>query len=159
MIHNHAPRTLIRSAMENAATAVWLLEPRQRGERLRRRLKLAHDEAKEAGQVHKLFPAEVMAGKRPAQERVVEIRSLAIHLGLDPDDVVGRFSYEKVVRMAGEATRLGVDLSALVWRLGRGFAHGRYWASMFWLQREVVDASIARQLLGTAGSATSMRRR
>jgi hypothetical protein len=40
-----APYTLIRSAMENAATAVWLLEPSQRPERLRRRLKLAHHEA------------------------------------------------------------------------------------------------------------------
>jgi hypothetical protein len=71
------------------------------------------------------------------------VRSLAIHLGLDPDDVAGRFSYEKVVRVAGEATRLGADLSALVWRLGSGFAHGRYWASMSWLQREVVASKEA----------------
>jgi hypothetical protein len=71
------------------------------------------------------------------------VRSLAIHLVLDPDDVAGRFSYEKVVRVAGEATRLGADLSALVWRLGSGFAHGRYWASMSWLQREVVASKEA----------------
>jgi hypothetical protein len=138
VVHNYAPMTLVRAAMENAATAVWLLEPSQRAERLRRRLKLANHEAWEAGQAHKLLPAALLEGKRSAQERMAEIRALAIRLGLNPDDVAGRLSHEKLVRAAGEATEHGADRSAFVWRLCSGFAHGRYWASLSTLQHEVL---------------------
>jgi hypothetical protein len=136
VLHPYAPYTLLRSAIENAATAVWLLAPPQRSERVRRRLKLARHEAWESGQVRKLVPAEVFEGRRTAEERIAEIRSLAIALGLDPNDVCGQFGYESVVRQAGEATKLGGDLSALMWRLCSGLTHGRYWASLSFLQRE-----------------------
>lgn len=138
ILNVYAPFTLVRSAMENAATAVWLLEPRQRPERLRRCLKLARYEAWESGQVHKLLPPEALKGKRTAQQRLDEIRALAIQLDLNPDDIAGQFSYEKVIRTVGEAAGVGGDLSALIWRFGSGFAHGRYWASFSLLQREVV---------------------
>jgi hypothetical protein len=72
-----APYTLARSAMENAATAVWLLEPAQRPERLRRRLKRAHHEAWEEGKLHELLPAKALKGKRSAQQRMAAIRALA----------------------------------------------------------------------------------
>jgi hypothetical protein len=140
MLHIYAPMTLLRAAIENAASAVWLLDPAQRLERLRRRLKLAHHEASEAGQVAKLLPAQVMAGVRTAQERMDEIRALAQQLCLDPSDVAGRFSYEKVVREAGEATQLGGDLTAFLWRLTSGFAHGRYWATLSTLKRQALPA-------------------
>lgn len=140
-LHVYAPMTLVRAAMENAATAFWLLEPSRRSERLRRCLKLARYEAKEAGEVQllmrRLFPPEVLQGKRTAEERIKEIRELAIELDLDPDDVVGRFGYEKVIHTAGEAIGIGGDLAAFTWRLCSGFAHGRYWASFSFLEREV----------------------
>jgi hypothetical protein len=142
-----APYTLIRSAMENAATAVWLLEPPRRPERLRRRLKLAHHEAWEESKVHELLPAKALEGKRSAQERMVKIRALAAELDLS--DVAGQFSYERIIREVGKTTlqeddepspdRLSPeDQAALAWRLCSGFAHGRYWASFSWLEREVV---------------------
>jgi hypothetical protein len=81
------------------------------------------------------------AGVRTAQERIDEIRSLAVQLGLDPHDVCGRFSYEKVVREAGEATRLSADMTAFLWRLTSGFAHGRYWATLSTLQRQALPAT------------------
>jgi hypothetical protein len=104
----YAPFALVRSAIENAATAVWLLEPQRRGERLRRRLKLAHHEVWESGQALKLLPA-AFAGDRSVQEIQADIRTLAVQLGLDPHDVAGRFSYEKVIWTAGEATGVGGD--------------------------------------------------
>jgi hypothetical protein len=76
VVHTYAPFTLLRSATENAATAVWLLEPRPRTERVRRRLKLAHHEARESGKAQKLMAAEALAGKRTAEERTTEIRLL-----------------------------------------------------------------------------------
>jgi hypothetical protein len=144
-----APYTLARSAMENAATAVWLLEPAQRLERLRRRLKLAHHEAWEEGELHKLLPAKALKGKRSAQERMAAIRALAVQGGLDASAVAGRFSYEKVIKAAAKTTLREDDkpdpdklsseeLAAVMWRLCSGFAHGRTWASMSWLERQVV---------------------
>jgi hypothetical protein len=50
----YAPFTLVRSAMDNAATAVWLLAPSKRSERLRRRLKLARREVREASEAYHL---------------------------------------------------------------------------------------------------------
>lgn len=138
VLHTHAPFTLLRSAIENAATAVWLLAPGPRTKRVSRRLKLAHHEAWESGNVHKLMSAETLAGKRTAEERMTEIRGLATSLGISPSDVAGRFGYESVVRQAGEATGLGEDLAALLWRLCSGFAHGKYWASLSFLERQEV---------------------
>src|SRR5688500_1141081 len=57
VLHPYSPYTLMRAAIENAATAVWLLEPNDRNERLQRRLKLAHHEAFEAGKARELLPA------------------------------------------------------------------------------------------------------
>jgi hypothetical protein len=144
-----APYTLARSAMENAATTVWLLEPAQRPERLRRRLKLAHHEAWEEGKLHELLPAKALKGKRSAQQRMAAIRALAVQLGLDPSDVAGHFSYERVIKAAAKTTLSDDDkpdpdklspeeLAAVMWRLCSAFAHGRTWPSMSWLERQVV---------------------
>jgi hypothetical protein len=153
----HAPFTLVRSAIENAATAVWLLAPQRRSERLRRRLKLAHHEVWESGQALKLLPAE-FAGDRSVQEIQADIRALAVQLGLDPDDVAGRFSYEKVIWTAGEATGVGGDRSVLVWRVGSGIAHGRDWArrmSARHLQVITEDDLISTQLTTDVGKVLS----
>ncbi|MEV6204776.1 hypothetical protein AB0M64_33110 [Streptomyces sp. NPDC051771] len=49
-IHTHAPFTLLRAALENAARAVWLLGPSRRSERVWRRLvmQLADTKSNEA---------------------------------------------------------------------------------------------------------------
>ena len=162
IINLGVPYTLLRSAMENAATAVWLLEPRQRPERLRRRLKLAHYDAWEEGNVQELLPAKALEGKRTAQERMVEIRALAVELGLDPSDVAGRLSYDKIIRAVAETTfpddkestpdKLPPeDQAALVWRLCSGFAHGKNWASFSWLERQIARSEAGVHLLRLTG--------
>jgi hypothetical protein len=134
--------------MENAATAVWLLEPPQRLERLRRCLKLALYDAWEEGNTHKLLPAKALEGKRTDRERKSAIRALAAELGLS--GFADRFGYEKTIRAVAKTTledkepspdRLPPeDRAALVWRLCSAFAHGRPFASMSWLDREVVSS-------------------
>jgi hypothetical protein len=137
----YAPFTLVRSAMDNAATAVWLLAPSKRSERLRRRLKLARREVREAGEAYRLFEelgeADTLKGRRTPQERLDQIRTLADQLKLPVDDILGNLGYEKIIRAAGEAIDLGGDLSALEWRLCSGFTHGQYWASFSLLDRQV----------------------
>ena len=157
-----APYTLVRSAMENAATAVWLLEPAQRSERLRRRLKLAHYEAWEEGKLHELLPAKALEGKRSAQDRMAAIRALAVQLGLHPSDVAGQFSHEKAIKAAAKTTLPDDDepdpdklsseeLAAVMWRLCAAFAHGRTWASMSWLERQVVRTEAGVHTLQLSG--------
>lgn len=159
----NAPYTLLRAALENAATAVWLLEPSQRPERLRRRLKLGYHDAWEASKLHELLPAKALEGKRSAQERMGEIRALAVRLGLDPNDVAGRLSYEKIIRAAAKSTFHDGEKStpdrmpqehtaALVWRLYSGFAHGKDWASFSWLEHQIVRTEAGVHTLRLSGS-------
>lgn len=154
-----APYTLVRSALENAAIAVLggLLEPPRRPERLRRCLRLALYDAWEEGNVHKLLPAKALEGKRSAEERKSAIRALTAELGLS--GFAKRFEYEEAIRAAAKTTLVEDeepspdklqpgDRAALVWRLCSAFAHGRPFASLSWLDREVVidegDAYILR---------------
>jgi hypothetical protein len=143
VVHTYAPYSLLRSATENAATAVWLLAPAQRTERLTRCLRLARHEAWESSEVAKLLPPKVIQGKRSAKERIDEIRDLAATLGLNVDTICSKVYYEGVVKQAGEATNLGADLSALLWRLGSGFDHGRYWASFGFLPYKATASDVS----------------
>jgi hypothetical protein len=162
IINLGAPYTLVRAALENAATAVWLLEPARRPERLRRRLKLAYDDAREEGNLQGLLPAKALQGKRTAQERMVEIQALAVKLGLDPSDVAGRLSHEKIIRAVAKTTfrddeesnedRLSPeDQAALVWRLCSAFAHGKNWASFSWLEKQITRSEAGVHLLRLTG--------
>lgn len=139
LLHTHAPFTGLRAATEASATALWLLDPATRQERIRRRLKLARHEAWEAGNVQRLLPPAASAKVRSSSERIDEIKALAKRHGLDPSDVCGRFSYEHVVREAGEASKLGGDMAELLWRLCSGFAHARDWAALGFLDRQEVQ--------------------
>jgi hypothetical protein len=146
VINLGAPYTLVRSAMENAVTAVWLLEPSRRSERLHRCLKLALHDAWEEGNVHRLLPANALEGKRSAEERKSAIRVLAAELGLS--GFTERFHYEKAIRAVAKTTLEDdessplspEDQAALVWRLCSAFAHGRPWATLSWLDREIVTS-------------------
>jgi hypothetical protein len=95
-----------------------------------------------------LLPAKALEGKRTDQERKSAIRALAAELGLS--GFADRFGYEKTIRAVAKTTledkepspdRLPPeDRAALVWRLCSAFAHGRPFASMSWLDREVVSS-------------------
>ncbi len=78
---------------------------------------------------------------------MTEIRTLAAELDLG--DVAGRLSYEEIIKAAGKATlrddhdsepdKLSPEeLAAVMCRLCSAFAHGRSWASLSWLERQVV---------------------
>ncbi|WP_299039964.1 hypothetical protein [uncultured Pseudokineococcus sp.] len=134
-----AHHTLLRSALEHAATAVWLLAPASRDERIRRRLKLAGHDVYESGRAQELSGVSPAPPGRLPAERYEEIRELARARGFeDPDAVLGRFSYVKVVREAATATALPADVLELLWMTGSGIAHGRAWATFAMLEHEDV---------------------
>ncbi|WP_073421687.1 hypothetical protein [Geodermatophilus nigrescens] len=152
VLHPFASFSLLRAAIENAATAVWLLAPSDRKTRLERRLRLAWNEVSEVGKASELIPT-AFAGIRTAEERKDEVKKLAKTLDLDLSRVCGTFSYEKIVEAAGGASRLGGREAKVHWRVCSGFAHGRSWAMLGMLNRQehpTADGDVAAVQLTTS---------
>lgn len=147
-----AHHTLLRSALENAATALWLLAPPTRDERVRRRLKLAGIDVHESARAQDLSGVTPLPPGRLPVERREEIKRLAAARGLDPDAVLGRFGYAKVLRESAVATPFDPKALELLWMTGSGIAHGRTWATYAYLDRQDVTVcpSNVRQIKITA---------
>lgn len=147
-----AHHTLLRSALESAATAVWLLAPTQRNERVRRRLKLQGQEIYESERAQQLSGLTPPPPGRTQAERRGEVRQLATARGLDPNAVLARFSYKNVLREAAIDIPYEPDLLELIWMTGSAIAHGRTWPTIAFLDREEItgDAADIRLLRVTA---------
>lgn len=120
----YAPMTLLRAAIENAATSVWLLAPTDGDERTMRALQLG------AGEVKNREAARALTGTVGAKTRdqyLDRIRGLARGLGLDPKTAVRRPDYADIVN--GGAVHLGIngDAAEAIWRACSGLAHGDLW--------------------------------
>jgi hypothetical protein len=132
-LHLFAPYTLNRAAVEAAATAVWLAAPRRRDERIRRRLKLQTQNARDSDSV------AVRAGlPSELQDRHRRIREIAGRRpNLDPNDIVGTPpGMETIVRDAGTDCAVGADTALVVWKVCSGITHGRMWAGINLSDRE-----------------------
>jgi len=138
-IHSHAPFSLIRGAIDNAAVSVWLLAPVDQDERLFRRLHLAYEDVRQGTEAGALLGPRAPQPPRPAEVRLQEITDLARALGVNPTGAVGArwAGYEKIVQMAAaELDHLDPGLTAFVWRACSAFGHGRQWAALSLLSRE-----------------------
>jgi hypothetical protein len=126
-LHLFAPYTLNRAAIEAAATAVWLTAPRRRDERIRRRLKLQTQNARDTDSVAVLvgLPSEL-------QDRYRQIREIVAHRpNLDPTGILGTPpGMETIVRDAGAECAVGSDAALRVWKVCSGMTHGRMWAGI-----------------------------
>ena len=140
-IDGHAPHTLIRSALENAAAVCWLLAPTSRAERRSRSLRMAWTDAYESGRVQDLIGVVPAPPGEPANVRKDEIRQLAAELSLDVGAVCRTMRYREVVRVAAAAVDLDPDAVEVLWRALSGFAHGRRWASLALLERVVTNTT------------------
>jgi hypothetical protein len=138
-----APFSLLRSSLEAGSTAVWLLQPSKRSERVRRRLKLAAQEAAYQDEVAAVFS---MQSRRPLADRRQELFDLGSHYGIDPGDIAGRFGYQAVIEEAGRVTGVGSGYAVAFWQLGSGVAHGLLWATLSLMDREEI-----RQRAGVVG--------
>lgn len=127
--------------MENAALAVWLLGPDDRKTRLTRQLHLTYEDMNQDSAAYGLL-ATAPARQPSGEVRKREILNLARSLDLDPGAVGGKFGYERIVRRAAEHTNITSDTAAYVWRLCSGYSHGRQWASLQALNREVKDSGV-----------------
>lgn len=125
VIHMYAHYSLLRGAFENACTAVWMLAPAPRPERITRRLRFAVADIKNGDRVRELVGAEP---KRTVEERVERIKGIAAACGIDPRKVNERIQPSEIVEHAGRGTRMGERVARLVWSLCSGTAHGDFWS-------------------------------
>lgn len=118
VLHTSADFTLIRSGLENAATAVWLLAPQDPQERRLRRLRLALADAKDAVEVFDM----VKQPTRSLVERRADIVRIAARSGIVETALGTRQpGFEAIVRAASQHVGDG-DLHQLVWKGCSGLA-------------------------------------
>ncbi|WP_423835061.1 hypothetical protein [Streptomyces manipurensis] len=123
-----SPWTLMRGALENLATATWLLGGNDRAERRQRTLRLWREDMRNRAQHEKDTNHVPTAGGKTGRERVQDIDDLASSLGIQ-----GRLAKPEAGKLIAEAAD-GIGLQSrqvsAAWRAASGFAHGRYWPNL-----------------------------
>jgi hypothetical protein len=128
----HAPLTLLRAAMENAATAIWMLVPNESHERVRRTLALAARDIRPSEQIKRLVGT---TGPRNRDQRLSRIHAVAAQAGLVPTDLP-EARYEAIVRVAGAHTGITPDVAEALWRACSAASHGDLWLIASVLERD-----------------------
>lgn len=134
VLHARTPFTLMRAALENSATAVWLLGSSSRDERILRRLRLAWADSRD------LEKAAVRAGQQPPLSRdgwKAKLEAVAQARGMNSDQVSAITkmapTFTSIVETAGNEAQdedLTGDLSLVCWMVASGIAHARLWAAL-----------------------------
>jgi len=130
--HAEADYSLIRGALENFATAFWVLHPQQRTIRVERALRWMaqnfRDEDKAVGPLElpddMEMPADVET--RGLQELHDVVAAIAQKAGCA--NVLGGYTSTQAVKYAEEHSHY--DRVLLMWQVCSGFAHGRPWANL-----------------------------
>jgi hypothetical protein len=151
-LHPWAALSLARGALETSATAAWLLSSPVDSDRYKRSLRLNHQDLLDQIKFETRFAQE-----RPAQfervsgshadlvarleERRARLLQRAVDLGLDKTWVGAWLSWQAILDMVGKELqpKLDQELSPLlIWQLLSGATHGRRWAGLTGLAREIV---------------------
>lgn len=134
VLHSHAPFTLLRAAIENAAVAVWLLEPAARSERVLRRLRLQWADFVDGDQASGGNADDLRKNKE-------RLQGLGRTRGLSADEVASiaarTVGYGSIVELAGNANPyMTAEIALLCWRACSGIAHAKPWAMLAILDTE-----------------------
>lgn len=135
VLHPLAPFTLIRSSLEAAAGAIWVLQPTARAERVTRRLRLAVVDIRDGAQA--ADGAGVPLPKSEA-DRIAQVQQITRAAHGDSKIVAARPpSTTSIVTAANDGSGSAFD-ALLAWRICSGVAHGRTWARLSFLPREPI---------------------
>ncbi|MFE5563121.1 hypothetical protein [Streptomyces sp. NPDC056544] len=124
-----SPWTLMRGALENFATAVWILGGNDRTERRRRTLALWREDMRNRAQHEEDTDHQPGPGGKTGRERRQDIADLALSLGI-PTTSLSKPEAGKVIGEAAEDAGLKAREVSAAWRAASGFAHGRYWPNL-----------------------------
>lgn len=126
-LHMAAPFTLARSALENAAQALWLTSPADRETRLLRLFQVQLRDVKERHEAGRLL-GEPNRCPTELKKRIERITDLAQGAGLSPAACTARSpGFGRMIREAASAAGFGGDQLQAIWSLGSGYAHGQSW--------------------------------
>lgn len=137
-VHPWASYTLLRAALENAATSVWLLEPStRRSERIKRLLRLHYTNAHDRNKA-----VATAGGAGDLSEQKDKFISIGRDAGLDQheiDEVSKRVSWGNVVQGAESSKhiQLSNNEAFLIWQVCSAVAHARPWGTLSALDHEV----------------------
>lgn len=137
VLHPAAPFTLARAAIEAGSTAVWLLLPASRQERVMRSLRLYLADARDSNTIAEQTGLSV---RRPLDERRSHLEAIAARAAGGGPVQLTPVRSTALVKAADEAgtSRVGV-LAA--WRVCSGFAHVRLWPTLAVLDREELPSN------------------
>lgn len=121
-LHIRADYTLVRSALEAAAMAHWILMPAERAERVTRCLRLSTKDARDSSSLAADDPS---ARRRITSAREDAVREVARSQGLDLTEVTKGITMTDLLRAVDQRT---ATESLKSWQLCAGMAHGRQWA-------------------------------
>lgn len=136
VIHQAAHYVLARAAIEDFSTALWILGPNSRSARVERTLRW---HVKNVGDQHSAldrFPIVAPRNKAQKLKRLEEILQAAV--GHVPEDFGKGYYASSVVKYVDESGSTSDELLSthFIWQLYSGFAHGRPWAQLTFLERE-----------------------
>lgn len=139
-IHQAAHYLLSRGAIENFATALWMVKPPSRPERVTRTLRWHAQNIRDMQSALDRLPVESSSRTRERKlEDVEQVLSRAV--GHIPPKFRNGYTATEVVKYVD--TVCAQDNAMLsthfIWQLCSGFAHGRPWASLGFLEREELE--------------------
>ncbi|MGV9353890.1 hypothetical protein [Streptomyces misionensis] len=123
----YSPWTLLRGALENFATAAWLLAGKNRDERRHRVLSLWAEDFRNRAQHERDTNHVPRLGGKTGVERREEVKQLAQSLGL-PN--LTKPEATSIIFEAAAGAGLAPTPTQALWRVASGFAHGRFWPSL-----------------------------
>jgi hypothetical protein len=138
VLHQAAHYVLARAAIENFATALWILHPRKRALRVERTLRW---HVKNVTDQHSALDRLGLPTNRSREQKLSQLEGkVAAAIGTVPPKFRNGYTATEVLRYADETNPDHASnsfLSAqLVWQLCSGFAHGRPWASLTFQEQE-----------------------
>lgn len=137
VLHNSAPYTLARSAIEASATALWIFAPKDRPTRVGRRLELAAQDARDGTRMATDAGLDL---PRPLIDRLAHIQALKERATGD-GRLPRRLETSSIIRWV-DAQHFSSVGALRLWQVGSGFAHGRLWPSVSVLQREAQPTAV-----------------
>lgn len=140
MLHQAAHYVLARSAIENLATGLSILEPKERVLRVERTLRW---HVKNVADQHSALGRLSLPTTKSREDKLAQLESIAASaLGHVPPGFRRGYTATEVVRYVDQSNPerdVNAFLSAqLVWQLCSGFAHGRPWASLTFQEQELL---------------------
>jgi hypothetical protein len=134
VLHIAAPSSLARGALENFATAYWILGPRSRNERVSRTLRWQATNFKDGDRA---TASHNLNGPVSVETKLAKLYVVGARRGVSQREIARGYSSTEAVKFA-EADSPDLSLGVVLpWRLCSGFAHGRPWAYLSMLNRDV----------------------